>query len=98
MSAAFPRIDFPEIFLGFVAPVGVDMRSSIKHFQSQFERFGYNVIPIKVTDVFKELEKVVSPEEPLVSTPPHLRLERYIKYGNQLRAFFEDDQLLVDQI
>ena len=49
----FLRIDFPEIFLGFVAPVGVDMRSSIKHFQIQFERFGYNVIPIKVTDVFK---------------------------------------------
>jgi deoxycytidylate deaminase len=94
LSAAFARIDFPEIFLGFVAPVGVDMRSSIKHFQTQFERFGYNVIPIKVTDVFKELEKQVPPAEPLVSAPPHLRLERYIKYGNQLRAFYEDDQLL----
>ena len=94
MNAAFSRIDFPEIFLGFVAPVGVDMRSSIKHFQSQFERFGYRVIPIKVTDVFTELQKVVPPTEPLVSSPPHLRLESYIKYGNQLRAFYEDDQLL----
>lgn len=94
MSAAFARIDYPEIFLGFVAPVGVDMRSSIKHFQTQFERFGYTVVPIKVTDVFKELEKQVPPKEPIVPSPPHARLESYIKYGNQLRAFFEDDQLL----
>ena len=94
MSAAFTRIDFPEIFLGFVAPVGVDIQSSIKHFRSHFERFGYNVIPIKVTDVFKELVQIVPPAEELVSAPPHLRLERYIKYGNQLREYFEDDQLL----
>lgn len=94
MSAAFTRIDFPEIFLGFVAPVGVDIQSSLKHFRTNFERFGYNVIPIKVTDVFKTLEKHVPPNEELVSSPPHLRLERYIKYGNQLREYFEDDQLL----
>ncbi|MGY8681192.1 anti-phage dCTP deaminase [Bradyrhizobium sp. UFLA05-153] len=94
MSAAFARIDFPEIFLGFVAPVGVDMRPSIKHFQTHFEKFDYKVIPIKVTDVFKELERQVPPNEPLAATPPHLRLERYIKYGNQLREYFEDDQLL----
>jgi hypothetical protein len=53
LSAALTRIDFPEIFLGFVAPVGVDIQSSLKHFRGNFERFGYNVIPIKVTDVFK---------------------------------------------
>jgi hypothetical protein len=94
LSAAFTRIDFPEIFLGFVAPVGVDIQSSIKHFRFHFERFGYNVIPIKVTDVFKELVQIVPPAEELVSAPPHLRLERYIKYGNQLREYFEDDQLL----
>ncbi|MGJ4920575.1 anti-phage dCTP deaminase [Bradyrhizobium oligotrophicum] len=94
MSAAFTRIDFPEIFLGFVAPVGVEMTSSIKHFRTHFERLGYNVIPIKVTDVFKELEKSVKPKKPLVQTPAHLRLERYIEYGNQLREYFEDDALL----
>ncbi|WOH78267.1 anti-phage dCTP deaminase [Bradyrhizobium sp. BEA-2-5] len=94
MCAAFTRIDFPEIFLGFVAPVGVEMTSSLKHFRTHFERFGYNVIPIKVTDVFEELEKVVPPKEELVTSPPHLRLERYIKYGNQVREYFEDDALL----
>ncbi|WP_245477918.1 anti-phage dCTP deaminase [Bradyrhizobium guangxiense] len=94
MCAAFSRIDFPEIFLGFVAPVGVEMISSLKHFRTHFERFGYNVIPIKVTDVFKELQTVVKPREELVPSPPHIRLERYIKYGNQLREFFEDDAIL----
>ncbi|MHC2399065.1 deoxycytidylate deaminase [Bradyrhizobium barranii subsp. barranii] len=94
MSAALPRIDFPEIFLGFVAPVGVDLRPSLKHFRTTFERFGYTVIPIKVTDVFQVLVDEVAPKEELVSIPPHTRLERYIQYGNQLRHFFEDDQLL----
>jgi deoxycytidylate deaminase len=55
---------------------------------------GYNVIPIKVTDVFQELQRYVVPDEELVASPPHLRLERYIKYGNQLREYFEDDALL----
>jgi deoxycytidylate deaminase len=36
----------------------------------------------------------VPPKEELVPAPPHVRLERYIKYGNQLREYFEDDQLL----
>jgi deoxycytidylate deaminase len=94
LSAVLPRIDFPEIFLGFVAPVGVDMHPSLKHFRTNFERFGYEVIPIKVTDVFQTLTEKVPPAEELVSSPPHLRLERYIKYGNQIREYFEDDQIL----
>lgn len=94
MCAAFTRIDFPEIFLGFVAPVGAETSSSLKHFRTHFERFGYTVVPIKVTDVFEELQKVVEPREELIQTPPDLRLERYIKYGNQLREYFEDDAIL----
>jgi deoxycytidylate deaminase len=94
LSAGLTRLDFPEIFLGLVAPVGVDMRPSLKHFRTNFERFGYNVIPIKVTDVFQTLTDQVPPQQELVSSPPHLRLERYIRYGNQLRQYFEDDQIL----
>jgi deoxycytidylate deaminase len=94
LSAALTRIDFPEIFLGFVAPVGVNLRPSLKHFRASFERFGYNVIPIKVTDVFQALTDQVPPTDGLVSSPPHLRLERFIRYGNQLRQYFEDDQIL----
>lgn len=57
MCAAFTRIDFPEIVLGFVAPVGAEINSALKHFRTQFERFGYAVVPIKVTSVFDELQR-----------------------------------------
>lgn len=91
---SLPRIDFPEIFLGFVAPVGVNIQPSLKHFRTQFERFGYEVIPIKVTDVFEALMEHVPPDEELVQSPQHLRLQRYIKYGNKIREYFEDDEIL----
>lgn len=94
MNASISRIDFPELFFGFVAPVGVDMHASLKHFRIHFERFGYNVIPIKVTDAFKVLAQHIPPKEELVAGPPHLRLDRYIKYGNQIREHFEDDGIL----
>lgn len=94
MSADLPRINFPEIFLGFVAPVGVDMHASLKHFRTHFERFGYNVIPIKVTDVFEVLSKHISPAEELVTHPPELRLQRYIKYGNRVREVCRRDSIL----
>lgn len=94
MCAAFTRIDFPEIILGFVAPVGAETTSPLKHFRTHFERFGYTVVPIKVTDVFEKLQKVVKPREELTQKSPELRIDRYIKYGNQLREYFEDDAVL----
>ena len=94
MSADQPRINFPEILLGFVAPVGVNIHPSLKHFRTNFERFGYKVIPIKVTDVFEALSKQIPPDEELVPSPPNLRLESYIKYGNQIREYYDKDEIL----
>ena len=94
MTADLPRINFPEIFLGFVAPVGVNIHPSLKHFRTHFERLGYKVILIKVTDVFEALSKQIEPAEELVTSPPHLRLERYIKYGNQVREYYDKDDIL----
>lgn len=72
----------------------MDIQPSLKHFKAIFEKRGYTVIPIKVTDVFKALSKHLKPEVALVQKPLHNRLDSYIKYGNQIRSFFEDDQIL----
>jgi deoxycytidylate deaminase len=94
LGAPFERINLPEIFIGFVAPIGVDLRPSINRFSQYFRGNGYNAIEIKVTDVFEILEKGLPPIDPLQTTPRYERFVSYIKYGNQLRTHFKDDQIL----
>lgn len=89
------RIDSPEILLGFVAPIGADIEAPILAFQQFFERHGYNVIKIKATDAFLPLAKKLVPHQDLDNRPKtHGRFTSYIKYGNQLRAHFDDDAFL----
>jgi hypothetical protein len=88
------RINEPELFIGFVAPIGTDLRKSINCFSHYFESQGYKVVPIKVTDVFDRIAPHLHPAEELVPAPEAKRLQTYIKYGNQLREVFEDDALL----
>jgi deoxycytidylate deaminase len=88
------RINEPELFIGFVAPIGTDIRGSINSFSNYFGSEGYNVVPIKVTAVFDQIAKYLRPHEKLASSPEARRLQTYIKYGNQLRETFNDDQIL----
>ncbi|WP_245453019.1 anti-phage dCTP deaminase [Bradyrhizobium sp. C9] len=88
------RIAQPELFIGFVAPIGTDIRASINSFSKYFTSEGYNVVPIKVTEVFEKIASYLPPKKKLAPNPEARRLETYIKYGNQLRATFDDDQIL----
>jgi deoxycytidylate deaminase len=90
----FDRIDNPELIIGFVAPIGTDLRGSIRTFAQYFKNAGYNVIELKVTDIFRRLALHLKPEQPLRSKPEEARLQSYISYGNQIRRFFDDDQIL----
>ncbi|WLA65911.1 hypothetical protein QNN01_03270 [Bradyrhizobium diazoefficiens] len=94
MADAIARIKTPELFVGFVAPIGTDIRASINSFSEYFSAEGYNVIEIKVTNVFDRLAKYLRPKKKLVNTPEARRLQTYIQYGNQLRQAFDDDQIL----
>jgi hypothetical protein len=88
------RIKAPELFIGFVAPIGTDIRATINSFSKYFASEEYNVIEIKVTDVFDRLAKYLKPKKKLVPAPEARRLQTYIQYGNQLRQAFDDDQIL----
>lgn len=94
MAHGIRRIKFPELFIGFVAPIGTDIRASINSFSSYFRAEGYNVVPIKVTEVFDKIAAFLPPKKKLVQSDEAGRLETYIKYGNQLRSTFDDDQVL----
>jgi len=93
MSTRIPRIEFPELFVGFVAPIGADLDETISAFREHFENKKYRVVEIKVTDIFEVLKKYVEPKERLTKETPFKRYVSYIAYGNQLRESFDDDIL-----
>jgi len=45
------RIEFPELYFGLVAPIGVDLSETVKHLEEALKAFDYDVVPIKVTEV-----------------------------------------------
>lgn len=92
------KIKYPELFFGFVAPIGSDIQPTLTAFKSYLERHGYRVIEIKVTDVFNVLKKYVVPRRTLQKSPELARYESYIAYGNQLRATFKDDILAASAV
>jgi deoxycytidylate deaminase len=94
LADTIARIKAPELFIGFVAPIGTDIRGSINSFSAYLSSQEYNVIEIKVTDVFDRLAKHLKPKKKLVSAPEARRLQTYIQYGNQLRQTFDDDEIL----
>lgn len=94
MAKSIDRIEKPELFIGFVAPIGTDVRVSVNNFSEYFKSENYNVIEIKVTDVFDQLAKYLRPKTKLASFPEAKRLQTYIQYGNQLRKGFNNDELL----
>lgn len=94
MATKFDRIDYPELFFGFVAAAGADVTPAIKSFESYFIEKRYNVIKIKVTDLFKSLTDYIPPEFPLETDKEFERIRSYIRYGNQIRRHLDDDAAL----
>jgi deoxycytidylate deaminase len=94
MVAKIQNIEYPEIFFGFVAPIGVDVQSSVSGFKKILSSFGYNVVEIKVTSIFENLKQTFKPPTKLETRPLFERYESHIGYGNHLRGKFEDDAIL----
>lgn len=93
MSDSYQKIKHPELVLGFVCPIGADMVPTINSFRLYFQRRGYKVVEIKVTDVFNVLQNYLVPDSPLDKSTLHKRYVSYIAYGNQIRAKFGDSTL-----
>lgn len=90
MSDSIPKIKYPELFFGFVAPIGADLTPILEAFHKYFDSRGYRVVDIKATDIFDVLQKYVVPSEPLNKSRDRERYETFIAYGNQLREKFDD--------
>lgn len=94
MKTTTPRIRFPELFFGFVAPIGSDLSETLKTFESELSAKKYKVVTIKVTNIFKILIKYLPPRIPLDESSAYERYNTYIAYGDQLREHFDNDSIL----
>jgi hypothetical protein len=72
------KITYPELFFGFVAPIGADLRSTLASFRSYLESHSYQVAEIRVTDVFEGLSRYIKPKRALSKKTELLRYETYI--------------------
>jgi deoxycytidylate deaminase len=98
MNDSTTEIEFPELFFGFVAPIGADTKPTLAEFRKCLEARSYRVVEIKVTDVFRVLQKYFVPKRKLDDSSEVGRYETYIAYGNQLRSTFQDDILAATAI
>lgn len=94
MQNAITRIGFPEIFVGFVAPVGTDLAPSVSAFEKFFKQENYLVIDLKVTDVFDGIKRTLGSEISLERDFVDNRIRSYINFGNDVRRQFRDDSVL----
>lgn len=93
------RIEFPELFFGLVAPIGVDLADTVQPLKTLLERFEYQVTVIKVTDLFREIDYC---DVELQDKPSEARFNSYIEFGNRLRELSGDQaicaSLVIDKI
>lgn len=94
MATTIPNIEFPELFFGFVSPIGVDLNPSIAAFKEFLSGEGYHVEEIRVTEVFPLFEGALNPAPKLRPFPEYERFRSYIKFGNRLREHSKDDAIL----
>ncbi len=87
------KITYPELFFGFVAPIGADLQPTLQSFKTYLESRSYQVVEIKITNAFDVLARYIKPKRVLSKATELARYETYIAYGNQLRAAFQDDIL-----
>jgi deoxycytidylate deaminase len=88
------NIEFPELFLGLVAPVGVDIQPTVDAFSNYFSGMGYTPVIVKVTDYFPTIKRTLNISLPLHSSPTNSRIESYIDFGNRVRSLFNDNAIL----
>jgi deoxycytidylate deaminase len=85
-----PEINFPEVFIGIVSPVGTNIKHSVDCIKKSFAQKGYETHHIKISNKFETLAKLLNYNE-ISSDSRFKRIETYIKFGNHLREKFGGD-------
>lgn len=95
MKNSFKKIENPEIFIGIVAPVGVETESTIENISEFFRHQDYEVITIKISDYFSSIVKQLKLQNiKLEKNGTEKRIKTYIDCGNKITEAFDDNSIL----
>lgn len=94
MRHLIPRIEYPELIIGLVSPIGTNLHETKLSIKDNLIKCGYDVHEIHVTDAYKKMVSLIPPEPSLEEKPLNKRYETYIKYGNYLRSETKDASIL----
>jgi cytidine deaminase len=86
VPVALKRIQHPEIFIGIVAPIGVDTKFIVGEISRSLKAVGYNAMHIKLTELMLSVPTTVN----LDQSPPEARYNTHIKYANEVRELFSN--------
>ena len=75
----FPGIKYPELFFGFVAPIGVHSADYVQEFTRLLRSLGYRVVLLKRTTAFTKLEQYLNFETKLEDSPLEKRFQTFIQ-------------------
>jgi deoxycytidylate deaminase len=86
-SSTRPELNFPEIVLGIVSPIGTDLVPAVNSIMRQFEGLGYDVYHIKLSAIFDLIAELIGYDK-LSSASRYERVKSYIDFGNHLRETY----------
>ncbi|WP_271893574.1 anti-phage dCTP deaminase [Candidatus Phyllobacterium onerii] len=86
-STTRPELNYPEIVLGIVSPIGTDLLPAVSSITSQFEALGYDVYHIKLSALFNVIADLIGYKK-LLSTSRYEKVNTYIDFGNFLRETY----------
>lgn len=83
-----PELNFPEIVLGIVSPIGTDLVPVINALSTQFKGVGYDVYHIKLSAIFGLIAEMIGYDQ-LSDASRFKRVNTYIDFGNHLRKTYD---------
>lgn len=81
-SISFQRIQRPELFVGLVGPLGVNIPDVISELEKSFATVGYNPKVIKLSDIFPKIKGL---NAALTPAPLDKRIDSYMNFGTEYR-------------
>ena len=90
----FQLEEFPEIFIGLVSPLGVDLDIICDELSTLLSDVGYSTEIIKLSKILQEKSIKKIHEENIMESPEDERIKSYMNAGNSLRAKFERNDAL----
>lgn len=94
-SSLVPLADGPELFIGLIAPLGVELEEVVDALKAAFKGVGYECYEVRMSALLQGVPAVAS-QLPPASAPEDDRIEKYMNAADNLRQIVGSGAVLVN--